>query len=138
MFLGADEAIPVFPLPQCPGPFQMPVDPVRGEAFPTVNDITELIIPDDTEKDVNMVRHHDEGSDGIPVAVEVMESIRDDPTRRGVAEEAGAVAAVQQFLEAQGEEPVGFFQRFLIPRLGMGKLPILPLLDDFPHYPFRQ
>ena len=60
VFLRADEAIPIFPLPERPGTSQMFVDPMRGEAFPAVNDITKRMISDDPEKDVYVVRHHDE------------------------------------------------------------------------------
>ena len=96
-----------------------------------MDDRAELVFCRDSEEDMGVIRHHHEGCDGVTLAIEMMKRIAHDFSGGGIAEATGAVAIVQNFLEAEGEEAVVLFLCFLVPRLRVVDFPSFLLTEDF-------
>ena len=78
VLLGADEAVPVFGLPEGAGLVEGLVDFSGGVALPGVDDVGNEMFSEWLEEDVDVVGHDDVACELIAVVVKMMEGPGDD------------------------------------------------------------
>ena len=85
VLLGADEAVPVFGLPEGAGLVERLIDFSGREALPGVDDIGNGMFSEWLEKDVDVVWHDDVACELIAVVVKMMEGFCYDFADAGFA-----------------------------------------------------
>ena len=119
VLLRADEAIPIFGLPEFAGSLEMVVDLVAGEALDGMNDVFERVAFDEFQDDVDVVGHDDVAVEMVAGLIEVVEGVGNDGGTGGIFEEALAVGLVEEIFEWEGEAAIVFSGGFVVPRFWM-------------------
>lgn len=111
----ANQAVKVTPLPQFARAFQVKVDLLRRETFPTMQQIFQRPLWMRHHQQMHMVGHHDPRDLAAPLAIEISQRIAHDPGADRLTEDAFAMTRIQPALHLLRESFVVFL--FLIGRV---------------------
>jgi len=90
-------------LPEPSGLTKRPVDLMRREMLPGLTLFQHRFFICERSQQMNMIRHNDELSEFVPIAVEFMKALRDDLRQHWLTENALAVTGVQIIVPFFGE-----------------------------------
>ena len=110
----ADDVIPRFVIPEAAFALELLVDGAGAEAFDGVHQVLQAVAGMGADEGVDVVGHDDGGAKIEPGAVKVLEGVRNVPAEGGIAQEAGAIAAIEQSVPADVED-FGVFVADCIP-----------------------